>query len=166
MIAQAHGIDPDGDYRLIPNDDMSGLARGSFSLIQAAFPFDNISGKATKVAIFRDLRRLLASDGVLVNIVSSPEIYLNEWASFSSKDFPENRHAKPGDLVKIITKDFEDRTPAMDILWPDESYREVYAEAGLQVAEMLKPLAIGNEPFQWISETQIAPWAIYALKAA
>jgi hypothetical protein len=30
--------------------------------------------------------------------------------------------------------------------------------------EMRKPLANGNEPYHWVSETRIAPWAIYALR--
>ena len=164
MVSKAREIDPRGDYRVIPSDDMSSLPRESFSLIQSAFTFDNIPGMDTKVRLFRDLCTLLKPDGILVNIVSAPEIYCNEWTSFSTKDFPENRNAKPGDPVKIITTDFEDRSPAVDILWPHESYLEVYCRAGLAVIEMRKPLAKGDEPCQWVSETRIAPWVIYALR--
>ena len=164
MISKAREIDPQGDYRLIPSDDMTGLPHESFSLIQSAFTFDNIPGMDAKVRLFRDLRALLEPDGMLVNIVSAPEIYCNEWASFSTKDFPENRNAKPGDPVKIITTDFEDRSPAVDILWPHESYLEVYGRAGLEMVEMRKPLAKGDEPYSWVSETRIAPWVIYALR--
>lgn len=164
MISKACEIDPRGDYRVIPSDDMSSLPRESFSLIQSAFTFDNIPDMDTKVRLFRDLCALLKPDGVLVNIVSAPEIYCNEWASFSTKDFPENRNAKPGDPVKIITTDFEDRSPAVDILWPHESYLEVYRRAGLEIVEMRKPLAKGDEPYRWVSETRIAPWVIYALR--
>jgi len=164
MVSKAREIDPQGDYRVIPGDEMSGLSRESFSLIQSAFTFDNISGMDTKVRLFHDLRALLTPDGILVNIVSDPEIYFHEWASFSTKDFPENRNARPGDSVKIITTDFEDRSPAVDILWPHESYLEVYARAGLEVVEMRKPLAKGDEPYAWVSETRIAPWVIYALR--
>ena len=166
MISHARAADPQGDYRLIPDDDMSGLQRESFSLIQSAFTFDNIPGMETKVRLFRDLRDLLAPEGILVNIVSAPEIYWNEWASFSTKDYPENRNARPGDPVKIITTDFEDRSPAVDILWPHESYLEIYAHAGLEIAEMRKPLAKGDEPYKWVSETHIAPWVIYVLRRA
>ena len=60
--------------------------------------------------------------------------------------------------VKIITTDFEDRSPAVDILWPHESYLEVYGRAGLEIIEMRKPLANGDEPYRWVSETRIAPW--------
>lgn len=164
MVSKAHEMDPQDDYRVIPGDDMSGLPRESFSLIQSAFTFDNIPGMDTKVRLFGDLRALLKQDGVIVNIVSNPEIYFHEWASFSTKDFPENRNAKPGDPVKIITTDFEDRSPAVDIIWPHESYLEVYRRAGLEVAEMRKPLAKGDEPYRWVSETRIAPWVIYVLR--
>jgi SAM-dependent methyltransferase len=155
MVSRTRALDPKGDYRLIPGDDMSALPPASFSLIQSAFTFDNIPGMETKVRVFRDLRALLAPDGILVNIVSAPEIYWNEWASFSTNNFPENRNAHPGDPVKIITTAFDDRSPAVDILWPHESYLEVYARAQLEVVEMRKPLARGDEPFRWVSETQI-----------
>ena len=165
MVAKAREIDPRGDYRIIPGDDMSGLPQASFALIQSAFTFDNIPGMETKVRLFRDLRALLAPGGILVNIVSAPKIYWNEWASFSTKDFPENRNATPGDEVRIITTDFDDRSPAVDIVWPHESYVEVYRRAGLEIAEMRKPLASGDEPYCWVSETRIAPWVIYALRS-
>ncbi len=166
MVKEARRLDPHGDYRVIPGDDMNGLPRESFSLIQSAFTFDNIPGMDTKVSILRDLRHLLKPDGILVNIVSTPEIYCNEWASFTTRDFPENRNAKPGDPVKIITTDFEDRSPCVDIFWPHESYLDVYSRAGLEVVEMRKPLAKGDEPYPWVSETRIAPWAIYVLRPA
>ncbi len=164
MVAKAHELDPRGDYRLVPGDDLSALPREGFSLIQSAFTFDNIPGMDTKVRLFRDLRTLLAPDGILVNIVSAPEIYFNEWASFSTTDFPENRDAKPGDTVRIVTTEIEDRSPCVDIFWPHESYLEVYGRAGLEIAEMRKPLAKGDEPYRWESETRIAPWVIYALR--
>jgi len=166
MVSRAGALDPQGDYRVIPGDDMSALPPASFSLIQSAFTFDNIPGMDTKVRLFRDLRVLLTPDGILVNIVSAPENYWNEWASFSTKDFPENRNARPGDPVRIITTDFEDRSPAVDILWPHESYLETYARAGLELVDMRNPLAKGDEPYNWVSETRIAPWVIYTLRCS
>ena len=166
MVAKRHEIDPQGDYRLIPGDDMSGLPHASFSLIQSAFTFDNIPGLDNKVRLFRDLRGLLQPDGILANIVSSPEIYVNEWASFSTRDFPENRSAKPGDTVRTITTEFDDPTPCVDIFWPHESYLDVYSRAGLEIVEMRKPLANGDEPYRWVSETRIAPWVIYVLRGS
>jgi SAM-dependent methyltransferase len=164
MVARARQIDPAGDYRLIPGDDMSALPREHFGLILSAFTFDNIPGMETKVRLLASLRELLQPEGVLVNIVSTPEIYLHEWASFTTRDFPENGNAAAGDEVRIITTDFEDRSPAVDILWPHESYLEVYRRAGLELVDVHRPLAKGDEPYHWISETRIAPWAIYVLR--
>jgi SAM-dependent methyltransferase len=166
MIAKAREIDPAGDYRLVTNDDLSEFQAGSYDLVLSMFTFDNIPGLETKVRLFRDLGALLKASGKMINVVSSPEIYTHEWASFSTKDYPENRFARPGETVRIITTDFADRRPAEDILWPDESYREVYARANLKPVVTYEPLAKGDEPYQWVNETKIAPWVIYVLMPA
>ncbi len=166
MIRKARGLDPSGDYRLIsrdnaPGDDLSALQAGTYDLVLAAFTFDNIAGRENKVRILRGLGRLLNREGKLVLIVSRPEIYTHEWASFSTKDFPENRAAKSGDKVHIIVTDHADRRPVEDILWTDEAYREVFDEAQLRVARKYEPLAREEEPYRWVSEVRIAPWAVY-----
>ncbi len=163
MITRAREIEPAGDYRLIAGDDLSGLPQSEFDLVSSLFTFDNIAGDEVKTQLFRRLGSLLKPPGKLISVVSAPEIYVNEWASFSTKDFPENHSAKPGDLVRIITTDFADSRPALDILCPDESYREIYQQAGLEVVSMYKPLATSAEPYNWVSETTIAPWVIYVL---
>jgi hypothetical protein len=115
------------------------------------------------VKLFADLGCLLRSEGIIVNLVSSPDIYVNEWESFSTRDFPENRRAKCGDKVKIIVTAIDDKRPVEDIVWPDEDYRKTYEEAGLELLETHKPLARDDEPFEWVNETRIAPWVIYVL---
>ncbi len=162
MLARARRRDPEGDYRLVPDGNLDGLPQGSCDLVLAAFPFDNVPN-AEKPALFESLRRLLRDGGRLVNLVSAPEIYLNEWVSFSTRDFPENRHARSGDLVHIIMLDVDDRRPVEDIVCTDESYREFYREAGLTLLDTHRPLGKPGEPFEWISETTIAPWTIYVL---
>jgi len=163
MIAKARQLDPEGDYRLIPGDDLSAFPPGSFDLVVSVFTFDNIPGTDTKVRLFGELRAQLKPWGRLVSVVSTPEIYLYEWASFSTRDYPENRNARSGDIVRIVTTEFADRRPCEDILCTDDSYREIYARAGLEVAATYKPLARGDEPYPWVNETKIAPWIIYVL---
>ena len=166
MIRRAREASPSGDYRLIADGDFSQFAAGGYDLVLSEFTFDNIPTMEKKVLLFSGLRGLLNSDGRIVMVVSSPEIYWHEWASFSTKDFPENKLAKSGDRVKIIVTDHGDRRPVEDILWTDASYREVFGKAGLQVVQRYAPLATGSEPYTWISETEIAPWVIYALGRA
>jgi len=165
MLRIARTTDPSGDYRLVPGDNLNQFAAGSFDLVLCAFSFDNVPG-GMKARIFRDLRRLLAPAGTIINLVSSPEIYTHEWASFTTKDFPENAVARGRDIVRIVTTDHQDRRPVEDIFWTDESYRAVYREAGLEAVQVFGPLAKGDEPYSWVSETKIGPWVIYVLKRA
>jgi SAM-dependent methyltransferase len=166
MIRKARELDPSGDYRLIPGDDFGSFPPGTYDFVLAAFTFDNIAGRDNKVHILRDLGRLLNREGKLVLIVSRPEIYSHEWASFSTKDFPENQAAKSGDKVHIIVTDHADPRPVEDILWTDEAYREVFQEAQLRLLQKHEPLARGDEPCRWVSEVEIAPWAVYLLQTA
>jgi SAM-dependent methyltransferase len=163
MVAQARERDPQGEYRLVPDGDLSELAPGTFDLVLSAFTFDNIPTVERKVTLFQSLKRLLKDRGRIVSLVSSPEIYVNEWASFSTRDFPDNRTAASGDKVRIVMLDVEDKRPVEDILWTDEGYHEVYQRAGLVPIKTYRPLANETEPYSWVSETEIAPWAIYVL---
>lgn len=165
MLVQARERDARGDYRLVPTGDLSSISSG-FDLILSAFTFDNISTMEKKVSHFRELRRLLNVDGRIVNVVSSPKIYVNEWTSFSTKDFPENRSAECGDKVRIVMLDVEDRRPVEDILWTDEGYREVYEHARVRPIKTYKPLGHPGEGYPWVSETRIAPWVTYVLERA
>jgi ubiquinone/menaquinone biosynthesis C-methylase UbiE len=164
MLLLARAADPHGMYQRIMNDDFSGFADRSVDLILSAFTFDNIPTMQRKVRIFTEMRRVLSLEGRIVNLVSSPEIYLHEWTSFSTKDFPENHNARCGDVVKIINTDINDRRPVEDILWPERDYRHVYEQAGVEVVQKYEPLAKETEPFQWVNETRIAPWVIYVLR--
>ena len=163
MLAQAREQDPQGAYRLVPDGDLSALAAGTYDLVLSAFTFDNVPTIEKKVMLFQALKDLLSDGGRIVSVVSAPEIYVNEWASFSTADFPENRIATSGDKVRIVMLDVEDKRPVEDILWTDEAYHEVYQRVGLVPIRTYRPLANQTEPYSWVSETTIAPWVIYVL---
>lgn len=163
MIRKARTVDPGGDYRLIAHGDFSQFEAQSFDLVLSAFTFDNVPANKEKVRLLSGLRNLLQPQGKIINLVSAPEIYVYEWASFSTRNYPENKRAKSGDPVRIINTAIADDRPVTDILMTDESYREVYAEAGLEIVSTRKPLGKVDEPFDWVNETKIAPWVIYIL---
>jgi len=165
MLRIARASDPSGDYRMVPGVNLTVFAPETFDLMASLFTFDNIQS-AAKARIFSDLRNLLRPTGTLVSVVSSPDIYTHEWASFTTKDFPENAAARSGDVVRIVVTDHQDRRPVEDILWTNESCREVYKEASLQAIQVFKPLAKGDEPYSWVNETKIPPWVIYVLRQA
>ena len=160
MIEAARVVDSRGSYHLVPDGDFDRLPV-DFDLVLAAFPFDNIPN-AQKPDLFRALGRRLATAGTLVNVVSSPEIYTHEWTSFSTRDYPENAHARDGDLVRIVTREFA--TPAEDVLCGDAGYREIYRRSGLDIVATYRPLGRAEDGVPWVSETRIAPWVVYLLK--
>lgn len=164
MIKKAREIDPKGDYRLVEDGNLSQFKDNAYDLILSVFTFDNIPATEKKVKNFREIGRLLKKEGKIINLVSSPEIYTHEWASFSTKNFPENKYAKGGDKVKIIMTDVEDKRPVVDVIWTDEYYQKTFKKAGLELVKTHKPLAKKSEPYEWVNETKIAPWVIYVLK--
>jgi ubiquinone/menaquinone biosynthesis C-methylase UbiE len=166
MLKKARELDAEGDYRLNEDGDLSQFEDAAYDLVLSAFTFDNIPTMEKKVKNFKELGHLLKKEGRVVNLVSSPEIYTHEWASFSTKDFPTNQKAKSGDKVSIIQTDTEDKRPVEDVLWTDEYYQVTFRKAGLESIATYKPLAKEDEPYEWINETRIPPWVIYVLKKA
>jgi SAM-dependent methyltransferase len=164
MIRKAREIDPEGDYRLVEDGDLSQFKDYGCDLALSVFTFDNIPTMEKKVKNFRAIGNLLKTGGRIVNLVSSSEIYTHEWASFSTKDFPENKYAKNGDKVRIIITAAEDKRPVEDVVWTNENYQETFKKAGLESIKTYKPLAKENEPYEWVNETRIAPWVVYILK--
>jgi len=162
MLDHARALDPFGEYHLIRNSIASEFAPGGFDVILAAFTFDNMPTE-TKAEVLGALRILLAPSGCLLLVVSAPEIYIHEWASFSTRDFSENRHARDGDRVRIIMLDVPDRRPVEDVFCTDAHYRRLFESAGLRVLDVQKPLATGSETTRWISETTTSAWTIYIL---
>ncbi len=164
MLEQARARDPEGDYRLVEDGCLSRLQGETYDLVLSVFTFDNIPTMEKKVRLFRDLGGMLDSEGAIVSVVSSPEIYKHEWASFTTRAYPENRKAKTGDKVRIVITDVEDPRPVEDILWEDAAYQDVYKQAGLECVNTYLPLALESEPYEWVNETEIAPWVVYVLK--
>lgn len=164
MLAQARARDPRGDYRLVGPDGVRGAGLGVFDLILAAFTFDNVPTRATKVNLLSGLAAALRPGGVLIHLVSAPEIYRHEWASFTTRDFPENRVARDGDVVRIVMLDVPDRRPVEDVLCSEAAWRAIFADAGLTPLRTHRPLGRAGEPFTWVSETRVAPWAITMLQ--
>jgi SAM-dependent methyltransferase len=163
MLARARELDSTGDYRHVTQDGLGNLGAGAFDLILSAFTFDNIATLEKRESTLVSLKALLREGGRIVNVVSSPEIYVNEWASFSTADYPENSKAGSGDTVSIVMLDVGDRRPVEDVVCTDEDYQLMYRRAGLLVLRTLRPLATGDEPIVWKNETEVAPWVIYVL---
>ena len=165
MLRKAREQDPQGIYMNADESTLHPLGTGAFDLVQSMFTFDNIPTHEKKVEILKALAGMLRPDGRIVNVVSSPDIYTHEWASFSTKDFVSNFVAKAGESVRTMMLDVEDLRPVHDILWPDSAYRAVFEDARLEIMNVYMPLGKPEEPFGWVCETSMAPWVIYVLQA-
>lgn len=166
MIRLAGSIDPAGRYELVGDGEFAAVEDARFDLIFSGFAFDNIPGVDHRRDLLLGLRRLLSDTGRIVLLGSRPEIYFHEWASFTTKDYPENRDAKSGETVRIIMKDVEDKRPVVDLIWSHEDYLALFAAASLDLVGHYTPLARADEPYAWITETSIAPWMIYVLESS
>ena len=162
MLVRAAARDPEGEYLLVPDGDLAALGSRRFDLVLCAFTFDNVAGDS-RHAIFSELHDRLEDGGRIINLVSTPEIYVNEWASFSTCDFDENRTAQTGDVVRIVMLDVMDRRPVEDVFWTDSDYRSLFDTVGLAVLEDYRPLGRRDDPIVWVSEETVSPWAIYVL---
>jgi len=163
MLERAKKLDLGGDYRLINEGDFSSFGPACFDLILSAFPFDNIPNVEKRSGLLRSLGSLLNDRGRIIILGSAAEIYLHEWTSFTTIDFPENRRAKSGELVRIVMKDVADNRPVQDVLWFHEDYVKLFAAAELELVAQHAPLGHADEPYAWVSETTISPWIIYVL---
>lgn len=161
MIETARRRDPEGRYALMEEDDLSGFPPEGYDLVLCAYPFDNIPGVERRVELLRRLGALLDVEGRLVLLASTPELYVHEWATFTTAAFPENQRARSGERVRIVIREGGDPRPIDDLLWFDDDYRDSFQRAGLQLLARHRPLARGDEPFDWINETRVPPWAIY-----
>ena len=164
MLEIARGIDVSGDYQLVSNGNYDHLGIDQFDLVQSIFTFDNIPGWENRTNIFKGLRSLLKDSGRMICLDSTPELYINECASFTTGEFPENRNARTGDIVKCIMLDVEDKRPVEDIFWSVEDYKKLFYNAGLEIEATYKPLGYDHEPYSWKCEKEIAPWMIFVLK--
>lgn len=164
MLKIAREIDPNGKYVEIEDGNLDKIPNNSFDIVFSAFTFDNVPTKRKKVQLFNEFRRVLKPDGIVVNLVSSPELYTNDWLSFKTTCFTHNFFAKSGDKVNTIIVDGGDSRPVEDELCTELDYREIYASAGFEILHIHKPLGNQTDPFIWLNEAQIPPWTIYVLR--
>lgn len=165
MVIRARERDPGGEYLLTPDGDLRVLGDRRFDLVFNSFTFDNVREEKRR-PIFTSLARLLSEDARMVNLVSAAEIYVHEWTSFSTKDFPENRSAATGDTVRIVMLDVPDRRPVEDVFWTQGDYERLFRDAGLRLLEVHHPLGRADDPFAWVTEEEVSPWSIHVLERA
>lgn len=161
MLRKARQQDSAQLYVQIGDDGPRALRESAFDLVTAFFPFDNIAGVERRVRLMTELRRRLRPEGKLLLLASAPELYRNDWLTFTTVEFDENATAQSGDRVRIRIRGVGDDRPIDDQLWEERDYVEQLGEAGLRVLETHRPLGRAGEPFEWGTELEMSPWMLF-----
>jgi ubiquinone/menaquinone biosynthesis C-methylase UbiE len=159
MIREAKERDPQGNYQKITQK--LPFPAESFDLVLSSIVLLETPSLEKMTKIVSEMKRVLKKKGAIIIITGTPEAYSCDAASFIC-DFPENKHLKSGDKAKGVLRGTD--VVLYDYVWFDEDYRSVFRNAKLNVVDARKPLATGKEPYNWISEKEVAPWIIYTLR--
>jgi ubiquinone/menaquinone biosynthesis C-methylase UbiE len=165
MIVKARQHDYDGDYRVVVPGDLGSFSDNIFDLVLSEMPFDNMPTEEEKVRTLLEMSRVLRPGGMKILVAASRDLYLREWVSWSTADFPENRLAVSGDTVKIVIKDLGDRRVLEDTLWTEDAYRQTFRQTPFQLLETRSPTIGPQDQYQcnWISERAHAPFVFFIL---
>jgi len=108
------------------------------------------------------LSRLLKDQGKIVIITPAEELYRKSWYSTDNSDCV-NKVLNSGDVVVLRSK-LDHRINIKDHYWTDINYRKAFADAGLSLKDLYKPLGLKSDPIAWLDEYQHAPFSIYTLQ--
>ncbi|MCX7304209.1 MAG: hypothetical protein NTV73_07705 [Hyphomicrobiales bacterium] len=112
--------------------------------------------------IFVETLQVLNSDGIIIALTSSADVYKGKWIGFNY-DFPENdRDLKSGETFKLQLQGTE--IVLYDYLWTDEDYKKIFDRHGLRVVEYHKPLGYDTDPIEWLDEKEVSPVSIYVIE--
>jgi len=81
---------------------------------------------------------------------------------FSTRTFRESA-SEVGDKVRIVVTDHADARPVEDILWTMQRIARSSRKPSATVAQ-IRTLGREDEPYMWVNELEIAPWAVYVLE--
>ncbi len=157
MINEAQQIDTEGTYKVIENNKLP-FNDSTFDLIFSSIVFMEIPSKQEMVQILKEMKRVLKESGIIIIITDAEDMYKVDWASFV---YPDKSNLESGQKVKVIIQG--SGIELYDYYWKDKDYKKAFANSDLNVVETHKPLAKGDEPFKWVSETQFPHWIIYVL---
>jgi hypothetical protein len=59
--------------------------------------------------------------------------------------------------------DIPDSRPVVDLVWFHSDYLSLFDSCGLKLIEHYLPLGRADEPYEWLTETSVAPWVIYVV---
>jgi ubiquinone/menaquinone biosynthesis C-methylase UbiE len=165
MLRKAQQVDQ-GDYCWIDSKEIP-FSEQSFDVIFQSFVLLEYSSLPQMIETFEEFNRVLCDDGIAMIVTGSEDYYRYNWLSFKMGDSDEKKHDETqsitsGSKVKVSIRGTD--IVLFDYFWTDTDYQQVFQKSGFDVIETVKPLAQGNEPFEWVNECEFPCWTIYVLK--
>ncbi|MGP1384312.1 MAG: class I SAM-dependent methyltransferase [Thainema sp.] len=150
----------EGDYYLLDSEQLPFAAK-HFDIIFQSFVLLEYSSIAQMTDSFEEFHRVLADDGLITVVTGSEDYYRHDWLSFEMGDTQEQT-LESGCQVQVSIRGTD--VVLFDYYWTDSDYRHVFQQTGLEVVDVVQPLAQGDEPFNWVNECEFPCWSIYVLK--
>jgi|RhiMetdeSRZDD1v2_1073273.scaffolds.fasta_scaffold19108_6 ubiquinone/menaquinone biosynthesis C-methylase UbiE len=123
----------------------------TFDLVLSWWVLFELSSIEEMSLYLREGKRVLKDDGLLIAMVANSEAYKPGYKStLYDFNFPENKNAKSGDLVKMRYNEIN--LAFTDYLWLAEDYRVAFESAGLEICAMHYPLGKAGEGYPWQDE--------------
>lgn len=132
------------------------FASKTFDLILSNFVLLELNSLENIQLYLTAAKEVLKDDGYFIAITSSINMHNpNLKSPVMDANFPENRHAKSGDLVRVKLKDID--LTFTDYLWTEQDYRLAFANAGFKICQVHYPLGNENDQFVWGYELYNSP---------
>ena len=158
MIIQAQKSYPSVDFTLVENNKLL-FANQNFDLVFSSLVLFELSSLQQIEEYLREARRVLKEDGYFIGVTGSSFMHDPNYKSELRKtDFPENRGARSGSLVKVTLNEIN--LTFEDYLWFEKDYRQVFQKAGLPICEVHYPLGHEGEVYPWKDELKKSPFIL------
>lgn len=162
MMQLAKQHDPAGNYQCIESAKTP-FQDNTFEFVYSSFVIVEIATKAEIAKVFAEIYRVLSMGGTFILVTAAEQFFnpQNHWITYNQR-YPENENLKSGSQTKfdIIGTDLVLR----DYYWTQTDITELAEAAGFKIAEIHHPLGQEEDNVAWLSESTVAPFAIYVLK--
>ena len=160
MLAQAQQLTNGTSFYRLDSETLP-FEAARFDVIFQSFVLLEYDSISRMIGTFEELNRVLSDEGVIIVVTGSEDYYCHDWASFEM-DRSGVQTLTSGCKVKISIRGTG--IVLFDYYWTDHDYRSVFQQSGFDVVEVVQPLARGDEPFAWVSESRFPCWTIYVLE--
>lgn len=129
-----------------------------FDIILSAFVMLEFENSGLMLECFKELRRIIKSDGKLIFTTTSEHFPKNNWLTAKNNTL-KNINIKSGD--NYLVEDIKNGMVFSDFFYDDKTYQRIINDAGFIVDELYQPLGKDSDGIEWTLENKLPPYSIY-----